>query len=269
MAQWPLSKAEVVAVTGYGELAEVYEWLISDAKLTPAAFAAAFEDVVELLPPQAQVLDCSCGTGQLAVGLAGRGFRVVATDASDAMIRRTTELAAEMGAPVRALRADWSELPDHVDDASFDMVFCVGNSLHHARGASGRQAALASMARALHPGGRLVLTSRNWELVRAGGSRVDVHDRLVRRNDRDAVVIYRWEIPEQWEQEHHIEIAVAQIEADGAVRVRSELLSSWPYRYDDLVSELQRAGFGLESSTFDAKVDNYTVVAAKEQATPS
>ena len=256
-------------MTGYGELAEVYEWLISDAKVTPAAFAAAFEDVIDLLPTDAHVLDCSCGTGQLAVGLAGLGFRVVATDASDAMIRRTTELAVEKGAPVRAVRADWSELRDHVEDASFDMVFCVGNSLHHAQGASGRQAALASMSRVLRPRGRLVLTSRNWELVRAGGSRIDVHDRLVRRNGRDAVVIYRWEIPEQWEQEHHIEIAVAQIEADGAVRVRSELLSSWPYRYDDLVAELQRVGLCVESSTFAPETDGYTVVATKGQAAPS
>lgn len=26
----------MIAMTGYGALAEVYEWLISDAKLTPA-----------------------------------------------------------------------------------------------------------------------------------------------------------------------------------------------------------------------------------------
>ncbi|WP_296606867.1 hypothetical protein [Nocardioides sp.] len=90
-------------------------------------------------------------------------------------------------------------------------------------------------------------------------------DQLVRRNGRDAVVIYRWEIPAGWEQEHHIEIAVAQIEADGAVLVRSELLSSWPYRYDDLVSELQRVGLDVESSTFQPEADNYTVVAVKQQ----
>jgi hypothetical protein len=125
------------------------------------------------------------------------------------------------------------------------------------------------MSRAVRPGGRLVLTSRNWELVRAGGSRIDVQDRLVRRNGRDAVVIYRWEIPQQWEQEHHIEIAVAQIEADGAVRVRSEVLSSWPYRYDDLVSELQRVGLGVERSTFDPEADGYTVVATKDPVASS
>ena len=251
-------------MAGYSALAEVYEWLISDGKVAPSAFAAAFDDVVALLPPDARVLDCACGTGQLAVGLAGLGVRVVASDASAAMVRRTGELAHELGASLRTLRAGWDELPAHLDDAGFDMVFCVGNSLHHAEGARGRSAALEWMSRLLRPGGRLVLTSRNWELVRAGGSRLDIRDHLVRRNGRDAVVAYRWDIAPDWDQEHHIEIAVARLAADGSVDVCSELLSSWPYRYDDLVSGLQDVGLAVERSTFAPRVEDYMVVAAKE-----
>jgi SAM-dependent methyltransferase len=254
---------EVVVVSGYDALAEVYEWLISDAKLAPADFAASFDDVLGSLPPDARVLDCSCGTGQLAVGLAGRGMQVVATDASETMVRRTAELSEEFGASVRTLRADWEELPDHFDDATFDMVFCVGNSLHHAVGAAGRVAALESMSRVLRPGGRLVLTSRTWELVRSRGSRLDIGDHLVRRNGRSAVVIYRWEIALRWEEEHHIEIAVAEVDGAGAVVVRSELLSCWPYRYDDLEAELHRVGLRTETSTFDLEAENYLVVASK------
>jgi SAM-dependent methyltransferase len=250
-------------VTSYNALAEVYEWLISDAKLAPAEFAASFDDVLSLLPPNAQVLDCSCGTGQLAVGLAGRGMQVVATDASEEMVRRTAELAEEFRAPVQTLRANWEELPDHFDDGTFDMVFCVGNSLHHAAGATGRLAALQSMSRLLRPGGRLVLTSRTWELVRARGSRLDISDRLVRRNGRDAVVINRWEIASQWEEEHHIEIAIAQLDAAGPVLVRSELLSCWPYRHDQLAAELHQVGLRTDRSTYNPEAENYMVVATK------
>lgn len=250
-------------MTGYDALAEAYEWLISDAKVTPSEFAAAFADATCLLSPNARVLDCSCGTGQLAVGLAGLGMQVVATDACAAMVRRTTVLADELGASVQTLRARWEELPDHFGDATFDMVFCVGNSLHHAEGRRGRSAALESMSRMLRPDGRLVLASRNWELVRAGGSRLDIWDRLVRRGGRDAVVAYRWDIPQHWEQEHHIEIAIARLGTDGSVDVCSELLSSWPYRCDDLVSELRDVGLTVESSTFDAAAENYTVVASR------
>lgn len=250
-------------MTGYSDLGEVYEYLISDAKLAPAEFAASFDDVLSLLPPHAQVLDSSCGTGQLAVGLADRGMQVVATDASETMVRRTQKLSEEFRAPVQALRANWQELPDHFDDDTFDMVFCVGNSLHHAVGATGRAVALQSMSRLLRSGGRLVVTSRTWELVRARGSRLQVSERLVRRNGRDAVVIYRWHIAPNWEDEHHMEIAIAQLDATGSVLTRSELLSSWPYRHDVLQAELQQVGLRTEVSTFNPDAENYMVVARK------
>ena len=161
-----LELTEVIAVAGYGALPEVYEWLIPDAMLTPAGSVAAFGDLVKSLPPNTRVLDCACGTGQLAVGLTSLGLDVVAADASLGMVRRTQELADELGSSLQTLHAKWDELPDHLDASTFDLAFCVGNSLHHAEGASGRLAALASMSKLLNPGGRLVLTSRNWELVR-------------------------------------------------------------------------------------------------------
>lgn len=255
------------AVAGYGELSDVYEWLIGDDKLTPAKAAAVYySDVVSSLPPNARVLDCACGTGQLAVGLASLGHDVVAADASDGMVRRTEELASQSGVSLRALRASWDELPDHLEDSTFDLVFCVGNSLGHAQGAAGRLTALGAMSRLLSPGGRLVLTSRNWELVRSIGSRVDIRDRLIRRNDRDAVVSYYWQIEQSWEQEHFLKIAVAQIEPDGAVRACSERLSIWPFRYEDLVAELDSVGLSVETTTFDSAADGYVMVATRARA---
>ncbi len=254
-------------MAGYGALSDVYEWLIGDDKLIPAQAAAVYgSDVVGSLPPRARVLDCACGTGQLAVGLAGLDLDVVATDASDRMVRRTENLAGEHGVSLRALRASWGELPDDLEDAAFHVVFCVGNSLGHAKGAAGRLTALEAMSRLLGPGGRLVLTSRNWALVRSAGSRVEVRDRLVRRHDRDAVVSYYWQIEQRWEQEHVLEIVVARIEPEGAVRACSERLSIWPYRYEDLVAQLRSVGLTVQSTTFDPETEGYRVIAGRDQA---
>lgn len=251
-------------MAGYGDLPDVYEWVVPDGMLTPADSVAAFSDLVKSLPPNAYVLDCACGTGQLAVGLAGVGLDVVATDASAGMVRRTKQLAEEHSVPVRTLRVSWDELSDHLDASTFEMVLCVGNSLHHAEGASGRFAALASMSQLLSPGGRLVLTSRNWDLVKANGPRMDIRDRLVRRGGRDAVVVYNWQIKERWDQEHHLEIAVAQVKSDGSVVTCSERLSCWPFQHEELVSQLQSVGLKIEATTFDPDTEGYMVVAAKE-----
>ena len=125
-------------MAGYGALSDVYEWVIPDGMLTPAGSVAAFGELVTSLPPNARVLDCACGTGQLAVGLAGLGLDVVATDASAGMVRRTQQLAEQHGVPLPTLRARWDELPDRLDESSpFDLSFCVGNSLAHAVGIGG------------------------------------------------------------------------------------------------------------------------------------
>jgi SAM-dependent methyltransferase len=253
-------------MSGYAALTEVYEWLMPDAKLTPAGSAAAFSEVVQPVAAHGRVLDCSCGTGQLAVGLAELGLDVVASDASPGMVRRTRELAAECGVSLRVVHAPWSDLPASLDSSTFELVICVGNSLAHAEGGSGRRTALAAMSGLLKPGGRLVLTSRTWELVRARGSRIDVRDQVVRRRGRDGVVIYHWELEPLWEDEHHLEIAVALLGADGSVHTRSERLSFWPFRYEQLVAELESVGLTVDASTFDSDAEEYRLVARTAEA---
>ncbi len=255
-------EADEVLLAYYEALPDVYEWLIPDAKLAPQGSVAALGDLVLSLPSDARVLDCSCGTGQLAVGLAELGFDVVGTDASAGMVRRTRELAAAHRVPLRSIAAAWDALPDHFEASTFDLVICVGNSICHAQGSSGRRAALAAMSLLLKPRGRLVLTSRTWELVRAAGTRIDVRDRLVRRRGQDAVVIYSWSIEQSWDAEHHLEIAVARVGPDGSVLTKSEQLSFWPYRHEMLVAELRSAGLGIVESTFDPAADVYRIVAA-------
>ena len=113
----------------YDTLADVYDFLVPEALLEPEGSAAAFAPVIADLPAGARVLDCACGTGTLAVGLALRGFDVTASDASEAMVARTRALAAEHGVDVEASTRRWEDL----DGGPFDAVFCVGNSITHAR----------------------------------------------------------------------------------------------------------------------------------------
>jgi len=248
-------------MSGYRELVDVYEWLMPEDKVSPAGSVAAFADVVDSLPIGSRVLDCSCGTGQLAVGLAELGMVVDATDASPGMVRRTHQLADEHRVAVATHTIAWSALLNRFAPLTFDLVFCVGNSLAHAEGSADRAAALQAMATLLTPGGRLVLTSRTWELVRARGSRMDIGDRVIRRGAVDGLVIYNWEIADQWEDEHGLEIAVVQIASDGAVIASSERLSIWPFKHDDLVSELRSVGLDLHQSTFNTVDEGYMVVA--------
>ncbi|MFE6557511.1 hypothetical protein ACFVDI_08250, partial [Nocardioides sp. NPDC057767] len=148
--------------------------------------------------------------------------------------------------------------------SSFSGGFGLANAGGTAVGVRGVGAALASMAQLLRPGGRLVLTSRMWEVVRARGSRIDVRDHLIRRNGRDAVVIYHTQIAPDWEQEHHFEIAVTEVRPDGSLHTCAERLSFWPYRYEELVAQLQTVGLTVETTTVDADGAGYLLVARSD-----
>jgi 2-polyprenyl-3-methyl-5-hydroxy-6-metoxy-1,4-benzoquinol methylase len=109
------------------------------------------------LEPAARVLDCACGIGLLAIGLAQAGYRVDASDLSPAMIERTKRLAAEHGVDLAARVCAWIDLEP---GARYDAVFCVGNSLGHERD---RVPSLRAIAATMNPGATLLITSRNWE----------------------------------------------------------------------------------------------------------
>ena len=121
------------------------------------------------------------------------------------------------------------------------------------------------MSGLLKPGGRLVLTSRTWEPVRARGSRVDVRDRVIRRQGRDGVVIYYWELEPLWEDEHHLEVAVALLATDGSVHTRSERLPSGRSGTTNSWPNLS-VGLTVDASTFDPEAEEYRVVARPAEA---
>jgi len=247
----------------YDSLADVYDWIVPEAVLTPEGSADAFAPYLEELTPGARVLDCAAGTGPLAVGLARRGFDVVATDASDGMVARTRALAAGHGADLDVRACRWDELPAQ-GFAPFDAVLCVGNSLPHASGRDARRAALGAMAEVLEPGGLLVLTTRNWELMRAGGGGLQAFDHVVERPAGRAVVVYSWWLADGWDDRHEFDVAVALLGDDGAVRTVGERLAFWPFRRETLDEDLRAAGLEPETSTYEDDVDRYLVTARRD-----
>jgi SAM-dependent methyltransferase len=243
-----------VTDTPYDDLAAVYDWLVPDGMETPEGAAAAFADA---LPPSGRVLDCAAGTGLLAVGLAQRGYEVVATDASPGMVERAAALAEERGVDVATDVRRWEELGGI---GEFDAVLCVGNSIVHAPGRAARFAAFAGMAGALRPGGTLLVTSRNWEAHREMTGGLHVEDQVVERPGGRAVVIRGWGTP-VWDEPVRLDVAVAVLEDSGRVRTVAERLEVWPFRHQDLEEDLVAAGLDPAGSTWAPDVPRYLVTA--------
>ncbi|MFJ5711653.1 class I SAM-dependent methyltransferase [Streptomyces sp. NPDC093105] len=117
---------------------------------------------------RAVVLDCSCGIGTRAVGLALRGHRVTGTDLSPRAAARAAREAARRGVEPRTAAADMRRFP--FADAQFD---AVARAAPTAPRGPRRRSALqprphpfriprghAAFARGLVPGGRRTHATR-------------------------------------------------------------------------------------------------------------
>ena len=107
------------------------------------------------------VLDAGCAAGEHAAWFAARGARVVALDASEAMVRLARE---RLGEGARVVRHDLAE-PLPFADGSFDLVVS-SLTLHYL---ADWRPALREMRRALRPGGRLVASTHHPYLTVSDG----------------------------------------------------------------------------------------------------
>jgi len=106
------------------------------------------------ISPGHRVLDVGCGPGRHAHGLTAAGARVVGVDLAEAFVR---EARAGGAGPV-FVRGDARRLP--VRAGAFDAVVCLcQGGFGLLGGGADESAALAQMADALRPGGRLALSA--------------------------------------------------------------------------------------------------------------
>jgi SAM-dependent methyltransferase len=96
------------------------------------------------------VLELGCGTGALTRHLVSAGHRVIATDASPAMLARARR-AVPGAAQVRQLVLPGDPLPP------VDAVVCTGHVLNYLTDTGAVHQALSAIAGSLRPGGMLAL----------------------------------------------------------------------------------------------------------------
>jgi len=77
-----------------------------------------------------RILDCACGIGTQAIGIAQRGHTVVAADLSKAAVRRAAREARKLGLDMEFHVADMRDL-SALARSDFDAVLVADNSLPH------------------------------------------------------------------------------------------------------------------------------------------
>ena len=145
----------------YGEYAWAFDLLIDRPVAKECAVIIAWLTERGVVPG-ARLLDAGCGTGRYATELARRGYLVDGVDQAPDLIDVARRSADERSGFLSFRTGDLLALPER----GYDAILCRG-VLNDLVDDGARERAFASFARALRPGGVLILDVREWEATKA------------------------------------------------------------------------------------------------------
>ena len=118
--------------TFYDEMASSYDKLFLDWKAATREQAVILDRIFRQqgFEKTARVLDCACGIGTQAIGIASLGYCVTASDISDGELAQARKRAEENGVTVSFANADFCALGDTFSE-KFDIVIAMDNALPH------------------------------------------------------------------------------------------------------------------------------------------
>jgi glycine/sarcosine N-methyltransferase len=222
----------------YDELADSYHLIYADWDASIRRQGEALDALIG--QGSAAVLDCSCGIGTQAIGLAMRGHRVTGTDLSPRAAARAAREAGHRNLSLHTAAADMRRLP--FPDGHFDAVVCADNSLPHLLTEQDVHAALAEMRRVLRPVGLLLLSTRPYDDLlrdRPASTPPQVHQSAVGEERTVTFQLWHWhEDGEHYDLEHF-----QLLPAGGEWRVQLRRTTYWALGRDRLNALTARAGF--------------------------
>lgn len=145
----------------YDELAESYHLIFDD---WDAAILRQRDVLARLLPVPAngkRVLDCACGIGTQAIGLAMLGYSVEGSDPSGPSIDRARREATARGLKAKFRVDDMRRLSTAPID-SYDAIIAMDNAVPHLQTDDDIKKALEAMCVRLRSGGTVLISLRDY-----------------------------------------------------------------------------------------------------------
>jgi SAM-dependent methyltransferase len=150
----------------YDGMAPHYDKLFYDWKATMHEQAVILQGIFQKFDfdRSASVLDCACGIGTQAIGLASLGYNVTASDISNGELAEAKIRASNAKADIRFENADFCALSD-VFSEQFDIVIAMDNALPHMLSSEDLSRAVKSIAGQIRENGIFVGSIRDYDAL--------------------------------------------------------------------------------------------------------
>ena len=155
-----------ITQTFYDNLATQYDKLFLDWQATTKEQAVLLHQLFAQhgFDQSASILDCACGIGTQAIGLAGLGYHMTASDISDGELAEAKDRAAKNHVQVQFAHADFCALSETFSD-KFDIVIAMDNALPHMLTADALESAIKSITNQIKDGGMFVASIRDYDAL--------------------------------------------------------------------------------------------------------
>ena len=152
--------------TFYDNMASQYDKLFFDWQATTQEQALILDQIFKDhgFDKFASVLDCACGIGTQAIGLAALGYKVTASDISDAEIAQAKTRAETNNVDICFAHADFCALSKTFSQ-KFDIVICMDNALPHMLSHAALEEAIKSITGQMAAGGIFVASIRDYDAL--------------------------------------------------------------------------------------------------------
>ena len=223
--------------TFYDSMATQYDKLFADWTATTREQAQLLEEIFQKdgFDKSASVLDCACGIGTQAIGLAALGYAVTASDISDGELAQAKERSAKNDVQIRFEHADFCALSQTFLE-SFDIVIAMDNALPHMLSREALEAAVQSMVGQLASGGLFVASIRDYDALLE--SKPPYSPPYIHKTGKGRRVSFQtWD----WEGEHY-KLVQYIIDDEGALQVSKFACEYRATRREELTQLLYAAG---------------------------
>jgi SAM-dependent methyltransferase len=139
-------------------LGPVYSWILGDFETAYAANVDLFSEL-ELAPAASSVaIDLGSGPGCQSIPLAELGYEVFAIDFCDALLAELRERSGQLH--ITTACDDLMNFSNYASNA--ELIVCMGDTLVHLPDRQTVERLISQVAAALAPGGRFIVTLRDY-----------------------------------------------------------------------------------------------------------
>ena len=155
-----------ITQTFYDDLAPQYDKLFLDWDVAVREQAVILDKLFagNGYDRSARVLDCACGIGTQAIGIAMLGYPVTASDLSEGALAQARERAAKRNARIPFVKTDFCALEKTFRE-QFPIVIAMDNALPHMLTGNALEAAVKSILGRVAPGGMFVASIRDYDAL--------------------------------------------------------------------------------------------------------